>query len=120
MSSRGRLSRSLGRSLPRDEVRLLLPLTLVLLPLTLFSRLHIDLSATLLELNRLPLHLRRVLPHILGDLHGAELGAAHGTEVRHLRALGRKGLVVIRPRGDRIQRQIELILPAEVEPGLTQ
>jgi len=42
---------------------------------------------------------------------------AHGTEVRGLRSLLRQGFVVKLARGFGIEREIELILPPEFEPG---
>src|SRR2546423_15415045 len=38
--------------------------------------------------------LSSILPDVLGDLHGTEMGAAHATEVGSLGAFLRKGLVV--------------------------
>src|ERR687898_3677855 len=84
------------------------------------SRLHIYISTTFLELGRLSLHLGGVLPHILSDLHRAELRAAHGAEVSHLGALCRERLVMVGTCGDGIERKVELILPPEVEPSLAE
>ena len=64
--------------------------------------------------------LARVVAHLLRQLHAAELRPAHRAEVRDLRAVGRQRLVVVRARGHRIERQVELILPAELEPRLRQ
>src|SRR6266700_5158476 len=58
------------------------------------------------------------LAHLLRQLHAAELRAAHGTEVRDFRAVGRQRFVVVGARGDGIEREIELILPAERESRL--
>src|SRR3954471_14642833 len=74
----------------------------------------------LTKLGRLLVHLRRVVPHVLGDLHRAELGPAHRAEVGDLGSLRRQRLVVIGQRRHWIQRQVELILPAELEPSLAQ
>src|SRR5437773_1992818 len=95
------------------------------------SGLAVDLAAALPELLRLlaqPLRehdglgghalLRGVFPHFLRDLHRAELRAAHRAEVRDLRALGGQRLVVELARGLGIEREIELILPAELEARL--
>src|SRR5262249_21842746 len=72
--------------------------------------LHVDL-ALLPELERHLLHAGGgVVPHLLRELHGAELRPAHRTEMRHLGALGRQRLVVERTRRHRIEREIELIL----------
>ena len=61
-----------------------------------------------------------IVAHLLRQLHRAELRSAHRAEVRHLGAVGRQRRVVVRARGDRIERQVELILPAELEPRLRQ
>ena len=45
---------------------------------------------------------------------------AHGAEVRELGALLRERLVMEILRGVRIEAQIELVLPAELEPRLGQ
>src|SRR3989442_11810707 len=89
----------------------------------------VDLSAALPELFRLlpkPLRdrgrllrdavLGGVVADVLGDLHRAEVGAAHGAEVRDLRALGRQRLVVELARRLGIEREVELVLPPELEP----
>src|SRR5262245_40004544 len=60
--------------------------------------------------------LRRVVAHVLRDLHRAEVRSAHGAEVRDLRALRRQRLVVELACGLGIEREVELILPAELEP----
>lgn len=74
------------------------------------------IHADQLDLNGLQLCC--VVTHVLSDLHGAELGPAHGAEVSHLAGLLRQGLVVVGTGGVGIQRQIELILPAELEACL--
>ena len=61
-----------------------------------------------------------VLPHLLRQLHRAELRTAHRAEVRDLGAVGRQRLVVEGARGHRIERQVELVLPAELEARLRQ
>ena len=71
-------------------------------------------SADFCCIPRLHLLLARcVVADVLGDLHAAELGAAHAAEVRDLGALGRQGFVVVRQRGHRVQRQVELVALAE-------
>src|ERR1043166_2149293 len=79
-------------------------------------------GAELLRLLRKPrLHercLRRELAQVLGDAHRAELRAAHRAEMGELGALGGERLVVEAPRGERVERQVELVLPAELEPRL--
>src|SRR5579883_3028254 len=57
----------------------------------------------------------RCRPQVVADAHRAELGPAHRAEVRGLRRLGRERLVVERPGGGGIERQVELVLPAELE-----
>mmetsp|Transcript_7691 Transcript_7691/g.13557 ORF Transcript_7691/g.13557 Transcript_7691/m.13557 type:complete len:298 (-) Transcript_7691:27-920(-) len=64
--------------------------------------------------------LSSVFSDIFGDAHGAELGTAHGAEVSHLPGVRRDGLVVHGASGHRIQRQVELIVPSELESGLGQ
>src|SRR5262249_4093045 len=59
-----------------------------------------------------------VVPHVLGDLHGAEVRAAHRAEVGDLGPRRGQGLVVELARRLGIERQVELILPAELEAGL--
>lgn len=58
----------------------------------------------------------RKRPH----LHGAELGATHGAEVRSLgRLLGQSGVVEV-ACGHRVQRQIELVPPPELKARLAE
>src|SRR3989454_909868 len=93
----------------------------------------VDLAAALPELLRLllePLHKRRgllgdavaggVLAHVLRDLHRAEVRPAHRAEVRELRPLRGQGLVVELARRLRIEREVELVLPAELEARLRE
>ena len=47
-------------------------------------------------------------------------GPAHRAEVRGLGRLGGQRLVVVRARGVRVERQVELVGPAELEAGLGQ
>src|SRR5262249_18285989 len=95
------------------------------------SRFAVDLAAALPELlgflaqslgedDRLrgDAMLRGVLAHLLRDLHRAELRPAHRAEVRDLGALRWQRLVVKLARGLGIQREVELILPAELEARL--
>src|SRR5436190_1935227 len=60
------------------------------------------------------------LADLLGDLHRAELGAAHGAEVGTLGGRGRERLVVEVLGGVGIERQVELVLPAELEARLAE
>src|SRR5579864_2624173 len=55
------------------------------------------------------------LLRFVGVVHGAELGPAHRAERRVLEAFFRQRLVVIGPRGFRVQRQLELLVPVEGE-----
>mmetsp|Transcript_3260 Transcript_3260/g.7596 ORF Transcript_3260/g.7596 Transcript_3260/m.7596 type:complete len:406 (+) Transcript_3260:323-1540(+) len=59
-----------------------------------------------------------ILAHIVGDLHGAKLWAAHGAEVCRLALLRVDGLVMHAPCSDGIQGEIELVVPAELKAGL--
>ena len=57
---------------------------------------------------------------LLGDLHTAELGPAHAAEVGGFEAgLGQR-LVVVFLSQLGVERQVEMVLPAELEPGLAQ
>src|SRR4029453_397382 len=88
----------------------------------------VDLPAALPELLGLlaePLHDRSrllrdavlggVVADVLRDLHRAEVRPAHRAEVGQLRALGGQGLVVELARRLRVEREVELILPPELE-----
>ena len=57
----------------------------------------------------------RVLAHVFGDLHGTEVRAAHGAEVRGLRSFLRQRFVVELARRLRVEREVELIFPPELE-----
>src|SRR5690606_7575319 len=89
-------------------------------------RLPVNLGALLSELLGHFLHalfrflLRGVVAYLAGDFHGAELRAAHGTEVRDLVAFLRQGLVVELEGTLGVQRQVELVFPAELEARLGQ
>src|SRR2546422_2973596 len=93
----------------------------------------VDLAARLPELLRLllePLHERRgllgdavgggVVAHVLGDLHRAEVRPAHRAEVGEIGALGRQRLVVELTRGLRVEREVELGIPPQLEARLTE
>ena len=93
----------------------------------------IDLAAALPELLSLLLeavHERRgllgdavaggVVAHVLCDLHQAEVRPAHGAEVGELGAFGRQRLVVELARGLRVEREVELVLAAELEAPLAE
>jgi hypothetical protein len=57
------------------------------------------------------------LAHLLRNLHRAELRPEHRAEMRRLRALRRQGLVVIFLGRVGVERQVELVAPADVEAG---
>src|SRR5204862_2637387 len=78
------------------------------------------LAQPLRERDRLRCHalLGGVLADLLRDLHRAELRPAHRAEVGDLRALRRQCLVMELARRVRIERKVELVLPAELEAGL--
>ena len=93
---------------------------------------HVEAATSTLELLGLGGHallqrsilgqalLGRKVAHLLRDLHGTELGPAHGAEMRHLGAVLGQGLVVVLLRRLGVQAQVELVLPAEVETRLAQ
>src|SRR5699024_2962012 len=64
--------------------------------------------------------LLRVLAYVVGDLHGAELRPAHGAEVGGLGRFRGQGLVMEGLCGLRVQGQVELVLPTELETCLGQ
>mmetsp|Transcript_42134 Transcript_42134/g.77032 ORF Transcript_42134/g.77032 Transcript_42134/m.77032 type:complete len:235 (+) Transcript_42134:378-1082(+) len=59
-----------------------------------------------------------ILPYIIGDLHGAELGSAHGTKVRAFGGIAVERLVVERTSGHGVQRKVELIVPTEIKSSI--
>src|SRR5439155_23051627 len=76
----------------------------------------VDLGALVEQLLRLLGHAAlRVVTDLLGDLHRAELGAAHRAEMRQLGAVGRQGLVVELLGRLGVEREVELVAPAEFE-----
>src|SRR5437870_7237254 len=60
------------------------------------------------------------LANVLRDAHRAELRPAHRAELRRLEHLLRQRLVVHRTRRFRIERQLELPVPVELEARLGQ
>ncbi len=94
------------------------------------STLPIDLSPLLHKLHRLHFHpllqrfvfadalLRGEVAHVLGDLHGAEVGAAHGAEVGDLGGFLGQGFVVEALGFVGVEAEVELVGPAEFEAGL--
>src|SRR3546814_12361034 len=61
--------------------------------------------------------LGRKLAYLLADLHRAEFGAAHAAEMGGLGAFGRQRLVVVLLGRVGVERQVELVAPAEFEAG---
>jgi hypothetical protein len=59
-----------------------------------------------------------VFADVFGDLHRAEVRAAHGTEVRGLCAFLREGFVVEFARGHGVEAEVELIFPPEFKARL--
>ena len=57
------------------------------------------------------------VPDLLRNLHGAEFRAAHGAEMGDLVGLFGQGLVVEVAGGFRVEGEVELVFPAEFEPG---
>src|SRR6185436_12309582 len=76
---------------------------------------NIELPSFLDELLRFLAH---GVADLLGDLHRAEVRTAHRAEVRRLRPLGRERGIVELLRGLRIESEVELVLPAELEARL--
>ena len=64
--------------------------------------------------------LAREIPHLLRDLHAAEFRAAHAAEMRGLGAFGGERLVVILLGGVGVEREVELVAPAEFEAGAAE
>lgn len=64
--------------------------------------------------------LSRVVAHILGDFHRTEVRAAHRAEVRQFVGVLGQGLVVELLGFLRIQTEMELVVPAELEARLAQ
>src|SRR6267154_3438062 len=92
-----------------------------------FLRALVNLRALLHELDRLRFHallqrldiryplLRRIFTDVLGDLHRAEVRAAHRAEMRDFGGILRQGFVVEFARLVRIETEVELVVPAEFE-----
>src|SRR5436305_11283569 len=55
------------------------------------------------------------LAQLLREVHATEMWATHGAEVSCLGSFGREGLVMVCLRRLRIEREVELVLPAELE-----
>ena len=64
--------------------------------------------------------LRRILPNIFRNPHRAELRSTHATKMRCFRLIIRQRRIMERPRTNRIESQIKLILPSKLKPRLTQ
>jgi len=94
-------------------------------PNTMFMRYDVglgflvDLAALLHEFDRFFLHaFLDVVAHVLRDFHRAEVRPAHRAEVRHFHAVLRQRLVVEILGGVRVQAQVELVFPTELETRL--
>src|SRR2546429_9672441 len=95
------------------------------------SRFRINSRSAVLEFFSLPLQsvrdraafincvLFRVAPHVFCYLHAAEVRAAHAAKVRGFGTFAGKGFVVEFARGFGIEREIELVFPAEFKACLT-
>src|SRR5215470_7027469 len=85
---------------------------------------HVELAARRLELLGFraqaffDLELRRIVAHVLRDAHRTEMRSAHRAEMRCLGCFRRQRLVVELTRGGGIERQLELVFPAELEARL--
>src|SRR5262249_40885302 len=64
--------------------------------------------------------LRRVVADLLRDLHAAEARPAHRAEVGRLVRVGGQRRVVQAPRRVGIEREVDLVLPAELEARLRE
>src|SRR5262245_9505148 len=79
----------------------------------------VELRSFFHELDRLLLHpLLDIVAHVLRDLHRAEVRPAHRAEMRDLRAFLRQGLVVELLCRVRVEPEVELVGPAELEARL--
>src|ERR1700722_15845936 len=120
-SSRDR-SRSVTRA-PRSErvsavVRPTTPAPTTVARIASFRCIDVERPALIEELAGLLGHASPrlcLLAKILRDLHRTEFRPAHRAEMRHLVAVLRQRLVVELARSVGIERQVELVLPAEVE-----
>src|SRR6476659_10378356 len=91
------------------------------------SDLAVDLGALLHEFLRFLLHaalerlslgeslLRRILAHVLRDLHRAEMRPTHRTEMRKLRTFLWQRLIMKFSSLVGIKTEIELVIPAKLE-----
>jgi len=89
----------------------------------------VNLATLLYEFDRLLLHtlLKRivvghavllgVIANVLGNLHRTKMRPAHRAEMRHLGTVLRQCLVVEVFRRIGVESKVELIFPAEFEPG---
>src|SRR5215471_1416621 len=77
----------------------------------LFEFVSLFLEPALNRYQLVDLLLRGIVPHLLGDLHRAEVRTAHRTKVRELGALLRQGFVVVLASQLGIQREAELVFP---------
>src|SRR2546427_10626125 len=77
---------------------------------------HAGLKRSLL----VQLFLHGVITYVLGDLHRTKMRTAHRTEMRYLCPFRWQGLIVKILRRLRVERQVELILPAKLETRLRE
>ena len=77
---------------------------------------HVKIATfAIFQCHRLHAFLLRLGTNVVTDAHGAEFRPAHGTEMRDLVRFLRQGLVMEIPRRFRVEREVELIFPAELE-----
>src|SRR5439155_3721279 len=86
----------------------------------LFKLLSLLAHASFERLGVIETLLRRVLAHILGDLHGSEVRTTHRAEMGQFGTLSRQGFVVEFLRRLRVQGEVELVSPAKLEARFTQ
>src|SRR5262249_29961184 len=86
----------------------------------LFELFGLLAHASLKRLGVLEALLRRVLAHILSDLHGAEVRATHRAEMGQFGTRSRQGFVVEFLRRLRVKGEVELVSPAKLEARFTQ
>jgi hypothetical protein len=61
--------------------------------------------------------IRRIPPNVLGDAHAAKMRAAHAAKVCRFRAFLWQSLIVELAGSLGIEREVKLILPAELKAG---
>src|SRR5882757_2222368 len=93
------------------------PMTVRCIALLPFRSRHVDLTTHGAKLLRHLTHalLLRFGAHLMGNTHGAEFRSAHGAEMSGLVAFLRQRLVMKGAGRVGVQREIELVLPPEIE-----